>query len=52
MKLFPSSRRHRSKFEKYREAWRVLACKKQKCKRRPKLRVCWKCGSSGSCVVK
>lgn len=52
MKLFPSSRRRRSRFEKYREAWCILACKKEKCKRRPKLRVCWQCGNSDKCVVK
>jgi hypothetical protein len=52
MKLFPASRRRRSRFEKYREAWCVLACKKEKQKRRARLRICWKCGSSGRCVVK
>jgi hypothetical protein len=52
MKLFPASRRRRSRFEKYREAWCLLSCKKERLKRRPRLRVCWKCGSSGRCVVK
>lgn len=30
MKLFPSSRRRRSKFEVYREAWNYFARKKQR----------------------
>jgi hypothetical protein len=52
MKLFPASRRRRSQFEKYREAWCLLACKRAREQRRPRLRVEWKCGSGERCVVR
>lgn len=46
MKLFPSSRRRRSRHEKYREAWCWMNCK------RGQARVERKCGDGGRCVVK